>query len=148
MSTNGAATPDIEGSVAGWIGALELGPAAQAGPLQFIPILWSGGLDVVDILAHQAIADGGLEVLEKDGGVVQELLAFNKGPRPVLIVEGETLIGARQNRMVAHTVVVGPGMRVDVPVGCMEHGRWQSGRSRFGAGIGYSKWYMRRDAKR
>jgi hypothetical protein len=100
-----------------------------------------------DLLAHEALATGALEVFEKDGGVVQELLARNKAPRPVVIIEGETLIGARQNRVVAHTVVVGAGTDVVVPVGCMEHGRWHFTSAQFASGASPSEWKVRREIK-
>lgn len=147
MKNNAQQKVDVATAVGVWLGRLTLGVPMVAGPLEIVPVLWAGATGAVHLLAHQAIADGGLEVLEKDGGVVQELLARSTSPRPILILEGETLVGARQNRMVAHSVVVGPGMKVVIPVGCMERGRWQSGRSKFGAGVGYSAWYMRRDAK-
>jgi ARG/rhodanese/phosphatase superfamily protein len=138
---------EIGATVAAWIGGLELGPATQAGPLEIVPVLWSGANGVPSLLAHRALADGGLEIVEKNGGVVQELLALSKSPVPILILEGETLLGAKQNRMVAHTVVVGPGTRVVIPVGCMERGRWHMRSAKFSSGVGSSAWYMKRDAK-
>jgi hypothetical protein len=67
---------------------------------------------------------GTLEVTEKEGGVVQELLATNKGPLPVAILEGDTLIGCKQNRVIAHSVLIAAGASALIPVGCMQRGRW------------------------
>src|SRR5688572_9697992 len=139
---------DVGAAVAAWLERLDLGEPTTVGGLEIIPVLSHGAATAVDILAHQALADGGLEVVEKDGGVVQELLAFSRAARPVVILEGETLVGAKQNRMVAHTVVVGPGMKVVVPVGCMERGRWQMRSARFAAGVSYASASVRRDAKK
>jgi hypothetical protein len=127
--------------------ALSLGTPQRIGALDVIPLLRAGTSAEADLLAHEALANGALEVLEKDGGVVQELLAHNKGPRPVVIIEGETLVGARQNRIVAHTVVVGPGREVVVPVGCMEHGRWHFTSAQFASGASPSEWKVRREIK-
>jgi hypothetical protein len=138
---------DLGASVGAWIAGLQLGPAVKIGGVELVPLLMPHANGVVDRLAHQALADGGLEVVEKGDGVVQELLALSHSPVPILILEGETLLGAKQNRMVAHTVVVGPGTKVVIPVGCMEHGRWRARSERFEAGLGVSAMRMRRDAK-
>jgi hypothetical protein len=71
---------------------------------------------------------------ERGEGVVQELLAWNKGEFPVAILEGDTLVGCKQNRVVAHSVIVAPGTRLGVPVGCMERGRWSHVSRRFAVG--------------
>jgi hypothetical protein len=64
-----------------------------------------------------------------------------------VIIEGETLVGARQNRIVAHTVVLPTGQPVVVPVGCMEHGRWHFTSAQFASGASPSEWKVRREIK-
>jgi hypothetical protein len=85
-------------------------------------------------LGRQAIEAGALEVLERGEGVVQELLAWNRGDLPVALLEGDTLVGCKQNRVVAHSVIVAAGTSLGVPVGCMEQGRWSRRSARFGVG--------------
>ena len=142
-----AAQTGFEPAVRQWMAGLSLGTPQRIGTLDVIPLLRACVTGDADLLAHEALADGTLEVLEKDGGVVQELLARNKAPRPVVIIEGETLVGARQNRIVAHTVVVGPGREVVVPVGCMEQGRWHFTSAGFASGASPSEWKVRREIK-
>ena len=139
----------FESAVREWMAGLSLGAPRRIGTLDVIPLLRAdiSAEQEADLLAHEALADGALEVLEKDGGVVQELLAHNKGTRPVVIIEGETLVGARQNRIVAHTVVVAAGKDVIVPVGCMEHGRWHFTSAQFASGASPSEWKVRREIK-
>jgi hypothetical protein len=61
------------------------------------------------------------------GGVVNELLARNRGVRPVLLLEGgEAIVGAKQNRTIVASVLVGAGQTVSVPVGCVQQGRWSA----------------------
>jgi hypothetical protein len=48
----------------------------------------------------------------------------NTGDRPVLLLEGEELVGAKQNRVVLSSVLVGAGSQVVLPVFCVERGRW------------------------
>jgi len=141
------APTDFEPALRHWITGLSLGAPQRMGAIEVIALVRSNAARASDLLAHEALATGALEVLEKDGGVVQELLARNKAPRPVVIIEGETLIGARQNRVVAHTVVVGAGRDVVVPVGCMEHGRWHFTSAQFASGASPSEWKVRREIK-
>ena len=139
---------DFEPAVRQWMAGLSLGTPQRIGTIDLIPLVRAEASEgEADLLAHEAVAAGALEVLEKDGGVVQELLARNKAPRPVVIIEGETLVGARQNRIVAHTVVVAAGKDVIVPVGCMEHGRWHFTSAQFASGASPSEWKVRREIK-
>jgi hypothetical protein len=137
----------FEPAVRQWMAGLTLGTLQRIATIDLIPLVRAGTPGEADLLAHEALAAGALEVLEKDGGVVQELLARNKAPRPVVIIEGETLVGARQNRIVAHTVVVAAGQDVIVPVGCMEHGRWHFKSAQFASGASPSEWKVRREIK-
>jgi len=137
----------VESQVHAWLAGLRLGSAQTMGSLTVTPLLHPSADRRGDLLSHDALSAGVLDVLEKDGGVVQELLARNKGDRPIVIVEGETLIGARQNRVIAHTVVVGPGTDVVVPVGCVEQGRWRFTSERFESGAAPTDWKLRRGIK-
>lgn len=68
-----------------------------------------------------------LVVTEVDGGVVPRLRVHNPGPVPVLVTEGETLVGGRQNRVLNVSILVPGGATLDVPVSCVEQGRWNTG---------------------
>ena len=62
-----------------------------------------------------------------DGGSVPELLFKNLGDKPVLLVEGEELIGAKQNRTLNVSILAPPGRETRIPVTCVEAGRWGYG---------------------
>ena len=62
-----------------------------------------------------------------DGGSVPELLFKNLGERPVLLVEGEELVGAKQNRTLNVSILAPPGRETRIPVTCVEAGRWGYG---------------------
>jgi hypothetical protein len=59
-----------------------------------------------------------------ESGSVPELLFANEGQAKVLLVDGEELLGARQNRILNVTILVGGGQKVVIPVSCVEQGRW------------------------
>ena len=62
-----------------------------------------------------------------DGGSVPELLFKNLGDKPVLLVEGEELVGAKQNRTLNVSILAPPGRETRIPVTCVEAGRWGYG---------------------
>ncbi len=51
----------------------------------------------------------------------------NQATWPVLLLEGETLLGAWQNRTLNVSVLVGSRATLTVPVSCVEAGRWHDG---------------------
>src|SRR5512141_1073295 len=77
-----------------------------------------------------AIRAGTAKITEMtEGGSVPTLALYNSGKIPVLIIDGEELIGARQNR-IANLSILAPAMQtLPLPVSCVEAGRW-SYRSR------------------
>jgi hypothetical protein len=114
---------------------LRLGEARREGRLEIVPLLFEGeGAPPEVLLTRQAVEAGLLEIVERGEGAVQELLARNRGELPVAILEGDTLVGCKQNRVVAHSVIVAPGACLGVPVGCMERGRWGHETPRFSSG--------------
>jgi hypothetical protein len=82
------------------------------------------------VLLDDALASGVTEITEvSEQGSVPELLVVNRGPDPVLIIDGEELVGAKQNRVVNLTILVPAQSKLTIPVSCVEAGRW-SARSR------------------
>jgi hypothetical protein len=83
-------------------------------------------------LEYVSFAEGagrGVTVTELPGGAsVNDLLVTNPLDVGVLLYEGEELLGAQQNRTVDAAVLVGAGMKVSVPVSCVEHNRWDGRR--------------------
>ena len=118
-----------------WLKKLSLGEPQQLDPYTIYPVcVGEAGPDPSLLLTHQAIGAQVLEILEKGEGEVQELEAFNRGDAPVVILEGDTLVGCKQNRVVARSVILGRGGKVAIPVGCMEQGRWAWKSGRFDSG--------------
>lgn len=78
----------------------------------------------------ESLALGLVEITEvSDAGSVPELRVANRGDRPTLIVDGEELVGAKQNRIVNLSILIPALAKLTIPVSCVEAGRW-SARSR------------------
>jgi len=63
-----------------------------------------------------------IEVSEE--GDVPNLLFENLGDRKVLLVDGDELVGAKQNRVINLTILVPAHTKIEIPVSCVEAGRW------------------------
>ena len=113
------------------LATVELGDPVSHGPLQLFPLL-NGTAPAEGEVAFldDALKAGTARVEELgEGGSVPELRLVNGGASPVLILEGDELIGAKQNRTVNSTVLVAAHSELVLPVSCVERGRW-SRRSR------------------
>lgn len=109
-----------------------LGPAISFENLTLFPLMDAGKdrarLDYATL--DDALRQGHVEITEvSEQGSVPDLRVVNRGPIPTLIVDGEELLGAKQNRIVNLTILVPAGARLTIPVSCVEAGRW-SPRSR------------------
>ncbi len=80
----------------------------------------------------EALAGGFLTVTEVSaGGAVPELKVINSAPVAVLILDGEELAGAKQNRIVNTTILLRRQSETIIPVSCTEQGRWSYVSDRF-----------------
>lgn len=68
---------------------------------------------------------GLVEITELGGmNAVSEIRARNLSRGLVLILEGEVLVGAKQNRTVNASILLPPESTTVIPVSCVERGRW------------------------
>ena len=103
-----------------------------------------GPVTVIPLLAHGAPDPGWLTLAEagdavaieevSEAGAVPTLRLTSTAERPVLLLDGEELIGAKQNRVLNTTVLVAAHGRLTIPVSCVEQGRWAYASRRFAAG--------------
>src|SRR5258705_4871781 len=111
---------------------LQIGTSVRHGSVTVLPIFATAPPPCADYaLGADAIGRGELEIHETPEGATDQLRAHNRGTRPALLVEGDHLLGARQNRMVTSSALVGRGREVALPVACVERGRWEGPSARF-----------------
>lgn len=104
---------------------VSLGSPRQHRSLDIFPLLSSGAPDLPFDLLVDAVASGLLTIGEVGEGTVPTLIAKNAGERAVLVLDGEQLIGARQNRMTNRSILLPARSSTEIPVYCMEQGRWR-----------------------
>jgi len=105
---------------------LTLGQPIQVGPITIVPIESKAPLARDEYLTlAEASTLGVVEIVEIPGQEeVNSLEVRNHAKLPILLFAGELLLGGKQDRIVAKDSIV-PGMQQrNVPVFCVEHGRW------------------------
>lgn len=116
--------------------------------LSVFPLITESAATVDYRLAADAIADGSLLVSEvSDRGSVANLMVKNRGSDRVLFLEGEELIGAKQNRIVNTSVLVAPHSKTFIPVSCVERSRWGYRSHSFGSSGSHAPSRLRRSLK-
>jgi hypothetical protein len=114
--------------------SLRFGAPVRDGALCILPLRGTVSVDARYVLLEQAITRGRMVITEvNEAGSVPYLQAVNKGPWPVLIFDGEELVGAKQNRIANATILVDVGKTV-LPVSCVEQGRWSHRSQAFDSG--------------
>ncbi len=84
------------------------------------------------ISLDDALQHHGLRISEiSKGGSVPELRVTNPSEHMVLLLDGEELVGAKQNRALNTTVLLAPKSRTSIPVSCVERGRWNYSTKHF-----------------
>ncbi len=107
--------------------------------LSVFPLFDGRQTPVEYLLADEGIGSGSVTVEEvSEGGSVPDLLVENKGDVRILFLEGEELVGAKQNRVLNTSVLIAAKSKVKIPVSCVEQGRWRYRSKQFGSSGSHS----------
>lgn len=104
--------------------AVEVGPSISHENLTLFPLTDGNSPGRAYLLLEEALATGKLRVTERGRGTVPQLHLVNDTGRMVFLMEGETLVGAKQNRALNTSMLVAAESSIDIPVSCVEQGRW------------------------
>jgi hypothetical protein len=99
-----------------------------AGPLAVFALVAEGPPPLRYLPFASAVGRGAAVTELAEGASVNDLLFTNPLELPVLLYEGEEVLGAQQNRTFDTSILVAAGTKVRVPVSCVEHGRWDGSR--------------------
>ena len=112
-------------------GSFTVGKPLAYKALGVCPIHISVESDVEYLTYEESLERKTVTVSELDqGGNVPELRLENIGSEQILIIDGEQLVGAKQNRVMNTTMLIAAHSKVVIPVSCVEQGRWHYEGSR------------------
>ena len=114
------------------LGNIDLGVAQVFENLTVTPLL-APSAESTDYLTLDDAQSRGLATVTEisEAGSVPTLLLENLADMALFLLDGEELLGAKQNRIVNLTLLVPPRTRLEIPVSCVEQGRWSHQSAEF-----------------
>ena len=104
---------------------IDLGEMQQFRNVSVFPLYSKSKAPTRHLVLKEAMAKGLITISEvSESGHVPELKVVNNADIPVLILDGEELFGAKQNRVLNTTVLLKMKSVTIIPVSCTEQGRW------------------------
>lgn len=108
------------------LSAISIGQQQAFANLEMFPLLAPKPVMADYLLLSEAQARGLVEVTEvSEAGRVGSLLLCNRAGQAVFLLDGEELVGAKQNRVLNLSLLVPANSSLEIPVSCVEQGRWQ-----------------------
>ena len=128
------------------LGNLKVGGKQSHLNMTIFPLLAPDAGEPDYFTLEEALNQAFAEVTEvNQGGSVPDLKLINKSPNKLLVVDGEELVGAKQNRIVNATFLIAGLTEITIPVSCVEHGRWSYRSQKFAYGEKVMPPSMRRE---
>ena len=107
------------------LGGVHVQEPRSWGNIQVFPLVQPNGHEPTYALLDELLARDTVRISELDeAGVVPTIKVRNDADIDALILDGSELRGAKQNRMVNVTIIVGKHTEIPIPVSCVERGRW------------------------
>ena len=108
------------------LSGVSIGDPRHHGRLEIFPLFAAGKGTDAFILLDEALQAKTVEVTEtSDSGSVPVLKFLSRSPVPVLLLDGEELVGAKQNRILNASILAPAQADMLLPVSCVEAGRWR-----------------------
>lgn len=115
--------------------------------LVVFPLVTADEAELSYALLSDALDAGTLVITEVGDGRVPELLAKNAGDADVLVLDGEQLVGAKQNRMTNRSILLPAGSETRITVACIERRRWRDDGASMSSAPQHSPSKVRRRAR-
>jgi len=108
-----------------YLGNLQISSKQSFKNLAMYPLICPDSIQLDYLLLDDALAGSVIDIVEVDkGGSVPDLKVVNKSAKMVLLLDGEELVGAKQNRVINTTILIAANSTTTIPVSCVESGRW------------------------
>jgi hypothetical protein len=118
-----------------FLGNVKMGGKQSHLNMTIFPLLAPDAGEPDYMILEEALSQGAVEITEvSQGGSVPDLKLVNKSPNKLLVVDGEELVGAKQNRIVNATFLIAGLTEITIPVSCVEQGRWAYRSQNFASG--------------
>jgi hypothetical protein len=115
----------LENAVKSRLQSVKLGEPQTYKNIAIVPLIAPADGTFQYYTLGEALAAGDLVITEiTANGSVPELLVVNRGNKPVLLIDGEELTGAKQNRVLNTSILLKEASETKIPVSCTEQGRW------------------------
>jgi hypothetical protein len=122
----------MEKIISSCLSNLSLGELKQFKNMGVIPLFAPSNGGPPYLVMKEALEKGLLTVTEiGQSGTVPELKVINSADVAVLLIDGEELAGAKQNRVLNTTILLKEKSETIIPVSCTEQGRWSYATDRF-----------------
>ena len=113
---------------------IQVGQACVYRNLTVFPLLGSSEAATGYLTLDEALAMKCAQITEvSESGSVPELKFVNSSGKPIFLLDGEELVGAKQNRILNLSILVPAGVTLIIPVSCVEAGRWHHRSRQFPA---------------
>jgi hypothetical protein len=118
-----------------FLSTLRLGTPRTAGRITMVPLSSDQLPRLRYLTLDEALARHLVDITEVgSSGHVPEVHVRSRADAPVLFLDGDPLVGAKQNRVLNLSVLVAADSTTIVPVSCVEMGRWSPVSPSFSAG--------------
>jgi hypothetical protein len=105
--------------------SLQIAQAQHYGNLTLLPLVAAETATQPYLTLDEALERHLARITElTESGVVPELRFDNLSDQRILLLDGEELVGAKQNRVLNITILVAGHAQIVIPVSCVERGRW------------------------
>ena len=118
--------------------SLELLNAQRYRNMEVIPVRINRNGHNDYLTLKRGISAGFVEITECEVSTVGTVLARNKANVPLVLIDGDEIVGAKQNRIMNRSLIVPPLTTMEVSVSCTEQGRWHYDRTGDRAHFDYS----------
>lgn len=114
-------------TIASLLPALASGRPVEHSAGVFVPLVSDRPAPPAAVLLEEALESRETVVRELDSAHMNRIIVEHGGASPLLILDGDMMVGGFQDRAFDASVVVEPRSRLELPVSCIERGRWDDG---------------------